>query len=199
LTGPARVLILPAIGRRRGRESSFIPLLRRLSITLAALLAVAAPASSQTVPPSAEVCRHVAPLVDGDNVAGSTEGLVDRAHASCARQALSGERVYALHLDQPSRVALRVAADYDVAVYVRRDCADEVTELACNDDLEDARHAGVDLDLAAGTWFVFIDGYDSDSSGRYNLSVSVRPTAPRLSRAASSPPVATRAPWRPRS
>jgi hypothetical protein len=174
-------------------------LLRRTTIALASLMAVTAPASSQPVPPSAQVCRHVETLVDGANVAGSTEGLADRAHASCARQALSGERVYALHLDQPSHVALRVAADYDVAVYVRRDCADEVTELACNDDLEDARHAGVDLDLAAGTWFVFVDGYDSDSTGRYNLSVSVRPTAPRLSRAPSSPPVATRAPWRPNS
>ncbi|MBK6534076.1 MAG: hypothetical protein IPF99_32245 [Deltaproteobacteria bacterium] len=109
---------------------------------------------------------------------GSTAGLSDRAHASCARQALSGERVYALHLDQPSRVSLRVAADYDVAVYVRRDCGDEVSELACNDDLEDARHAGVDVDLGVGTWFVFVDGYDSDSSGNFTLSVSARPTGP---------------------
>ncbi|MDB4928978.1 MAG: hypothetical protein JWM10_1462 [Myxococcaceae bacterium] len=199
MTATALVPILPPLAAPLVTGHPPLHLLRRALIALASLLLAAAPASAQPVPPSAEVCRRVAPLVDGDNVAGSTAGLADRAHASCARQALSGERVYALHLDQPSHVALRVAADYDVAVYVRRDCADEVTELACNDDLEDARHAGVDLDLAAGTWFVFVDGFDSDSSGNYTLSVSVRPTAPRLSRAATRPPVATRAPWRPNS
>lgn len=170
-------------------------LLRTSLFLFASLLVATAPASSQ----SADVCRRVTPLVDGSTVQGSTAGLSDRAHASCARQALSGERVYALRLDQPARVSLRVAADYDVAVYVRRDCGDEVSELACNDDLEDARHAGVDIDLAAGTWFVFVDGYDSDSSGSYTLSVRSRPTGPRLTRAPWGPPVAHRAPSRPTS
>jgi hypothetical protein len=174
-------------------------LLRPTLIALASLMLVAAPVASHPVPSSGDACRHVTTLVDGSTVQGSTDGLVDRAHASCARQALSGERVYALHLDQASHVSLRVAADYDVALYVRRECADEVTEMACNDDLEDARHAGVDVDLAAGTWFVFVDGYDSDSSGRFSLSVSVQPTGPRLTRAPSRAPVATRAPSRPTS
>lgn len=174
-------------------------MLRPTLIALASLLLVAAPVASQAVPSSGDTCHRVTPLVDGSTVQGSTEGLVDRAHASCARQALSGERVYALHLDQPSHVSLRVAADYDVALYVRRECADEVSELACNDDLEDARHAGIDVDLAAGTWFVFVDGYDSDSTGRFTLSVSTRPTGPRLSRAPWGPSVAGRTPARPQS
>ncbi|TAK25186.1 MAG: hypothetical protein EPO40_22700 [Myxococcaceae bacterium] len=172
-------------------------LLRPAYIVLASLLAFSGSAASQTAP--ANVCRTTTDLYDGSTVQGSTAGLSDRAHASCARQALSGERVYALHLDQPSRVSLRVAADYDVAVYVRRDCADEVSELACNDDLEDARHAGLDVDLGVGTWFVFVDGYDSDSSGNFTLSVSARPTGPRLSRAPWGPSVANRAPSRPSS
>jgi hypothetical protein len=174
-------------------------LLRPTFIALASLLLVAAPVASQTVPSSGDACRRVTALVDGSTVQGSTDGLVDRAHASCARQALSGERVYALRLDQASHVSLRVAADYDVALYVRRECADEVSELACNDDLEDAHHAGVDLDLAAGTWFVFVDGYDSDSSGRFTLSVSARPMGARLSRTPSRAPVAARTPSRPTS
>lgn len=172
-------------------------LLRPAYIVLASLLAFSGSAASQSAPSS--VCRTTADLYDGSTVQGSTAGLSDRAHASCARQALSGERVYALHLDQPSRVSLRVAADYDVAVYVRRDCGDEVSELACNDDLEDARHAGLDVDLGVGTWFVFVDGYDSDSSGNFTLSVSARPTGPRLSRAPWGPSVANRAPSRPSS
>lgn len=173
--------------------------LRPAALAIASLLAFAAPATSQPVPSSEAVCRRVPVLLDGATVEGSTEGLPDRAHASCARQALSGERVYALHLDQASRVSLRVAAEYDVALYVRRECADEVSELACNDDLEDARHAGIDVDLAAGTWFVFVDGYDSDSTGRFTLSVSTRPTGPRLSRAPWGPSVAGRTPARPQS
>lgn len=169
-------------------------LLRPALIALAARLA-APPASPDpgVAQPASTVdglCRGVAPIADGSTVQGSTDGVSDRAHASCARQALSGERVYALYLGEPAHVSVRVAADYDVAVYVRRDCGDEVTEVACNDDLTDARHAGVDLDLAAGTWFVFVDGYDSDSSGRFTLSVSARP---------SGPPAARRAPWQPGS
>ena len=173
--------------------------LRPTLLLVASLLAVTAPVASQPVPSRGDVCRQPPELFDGATVQGSTAGLPDRAHASCARQALSGERVYALRLAQASHVSLRVAADYDVAVYVRRDCRDEVSELACNDDLEDARHAGVDVDLSAGTWFVFVDGYDSDSSGNFTLSVSARPTGPRLSRAPWVPSATTRAPAPPRS
>lgn len=175
-------------------------LLRPAYIVLASLLTLSGSAATQPLPAtSAAVCRQATDVYDGSTVRGSTAGLADRAHASCARQALSGERVYALHLDQPSRVSLRVAADYDVAVYVRRECADEVSELACNDDMEDARHAGLDVDLAAGTWFVFVDGYDSDNSGNFTLSVSARPTGPRVARAPWGPSVANRAPSRPSS
>lgn len=177
---------------------SSLPVVLRAALTLCvSLLAVPAAVGSQPSPRG--TCADVTPLLDGTTVRGSTVGLPDRAHASCARQALSGERVYSLHLDQPAHVSLRVAADYDVAVYVRGDCADEVSELACNDDREDARHAGLDLDLAAGTWFVFVDGYDSDSTGSFTLTVNARPTAPRASRTPSGPPTAGRAPSRPRS
>lgn len=165
---------------------------RAALLLCASLLAVPSGVASQ--PSSRGACSQVTSLLDGTTVTGSTAGLVDRAHASCARQALSGERVYSLHLDQPAHVSLRVSADYDVALYVRGDCADEVSELACNDDREDARHAGLDLDLAAGTWFIFVDGYDSDSEGNFSLTVRARPTAPRASRTPSGPPVAGRPP-----
>ncbi len=160
------------------------------ALLCASLLAVPSGVASQ--PSSRGACSQVTSLLDGTTVRGTTVGLPDRAHASCARQALSGERVYSLHLDQPAHVSIRVAADYDAAVYVRGDCADEVSELACNDDREDARHAGLDLDLAAGTWFIFVDGYDADSEGTFTLTVNARATSARLQRAPSGPPVAGR-------
>ncbi len=161
-----------------------------LLLLCASLLAVPSGVASQ--PSSRGACSQVTSLLDNTTVRGTTVGVADRAHASCARQALSGERVYSLHLDQPAHVSLRVAADYDVALYVRGDCADEVSELACNDDREDARHAGLDLDLTAGTWFIFVDGYDTDSEGTFTLTVNARVTSARLQRAPSGPPVAGR-------
>jgi hypothetical protein len=176
-----------------------VNLIRRVSIIIASLLVLSAPVASQPFPSTADACRRVTPLLDGSTIHGSTSGLPDRAHASCARQALSGERVYALHLDQAAHVSLRVAADYDVALYVRRDCGDEVSEFACNDDLEDTRHAGIDLELNAGTWFVFVDGFDSESSGNFTLSVNTWSTGPRIPRSPWGPAAANRAPSRPRS
>lgn len=161
-----------------------------LLLLCASLLVVPARVASQPSPRGA--CSQVISLLDNATVRSTTVGLADRAHASCARQALSGERVYSLHLDQPAHVSLRVAADYDVALYVRGDCADEVSEFACNDDREDSRHAGLDLDLAAGTWFIFVDGYDTDSTGNFTLTVNARATSSRLPRAPSGTSVAGR-------
>lgn len=151
-----------------------------LRTILPALALLVAPALSfaQTAPEA--VCTAAPELSETAPVRGSTAGAADRFHASCARNALSGDRVYRLQVPQRSRVTLRAAADYDVAIYVRRACADAVTEVACNDDARDTRHAALDLTLDAGTWYVFVDGYDIDATGAFTLSVAMQSLAPRV-------------------
>lgn len=151
-----------------------------LRTLLPALALIAAPAlaRAQTAPDA--VCTAAPELSESAPVRGSTAGARDRFHASCARNALSGDRVYRLQVPQRARVSLRAAADYDVAIYVRRACADAVTEVACNDDGSDSRHAALDLTLDAGTWYVFVDGYDIDATGAFTLSVAMQSLAPRV-------------------
>lgn len=146
---------------------------------LAAALALLLPlsAGAQTV---GATCGDAPELTESAPVRGSTEGATDRFHASCARNALSGDRVYRLQVPQRARVSLRAAADYDVALYVRRACDDAVSEVACNDDGSDSRHAALDLTLEAGTWYVFVDGYDLESTGAFTLSVAMQSLAPRV-------------------
>ncbi len=153
---------------------------RRVAVlgTVAALVLAGGRARGQA---PAAVCRAATELVPGVRVRGSTSGGSDVFHASCAREALSHDRVYVLRLPRAARVSLRLAADFDAVLYVRSRCDDPVTELACNDDAEDDQHAALDLDLPAGTYWVFVDGYDTDSDGDYVLGVTtgwVTPAGP---------------------
>jgi len=121
------------------------------------------------------VCMAAEALPHNATVRGSTRGRPDLFHASCAEGALSGERVYRLDLAEDARVTLRVAADYDVALYVRGVCADPSRELACVDDGEDSAHASLTLDLRAGSWWVVVDGYNDDNEGNFVLATEVVP------------------------
>lgn len=150
----------------------------RSLVPVLAVLAAPVVARAQSTPEAA--CGAAPELSESSPVRGSTAGAADHFHASCARSALSADRVYRLQVPQRARVSLRAAADYDVALYVRRACADAVTEVACNDDARDTRHAALDLTLDAGTWYVFVDGYDMDATGSFTLSVAMQSLAPRV-------------------
>lgn len=147
-------------------------------LPLALLLAT----SSLGAQPRAPSACEAAPMIqEGAPVRGTTVGAADLFHASCARSALSGDRVFRLHVPRRSRVSLRLESDYDAALYVRRACDEEITEVACNDDARDTRHAALDLTLDAGVWFVFVDGFDIDEAGRFSLSVTLDSLAPTVS------------------
>lgn len=134
-------------------------------------------ARAQTVTRAPAWCAAAPALTPGVTVHGTTVGAGDHSRASCARGALSGERAYVLQLTEDARVSLRVRADYDAALYVRSSCDDEVSELACNDDAEGSpQRSSLDIDLRAGTYWVFVDGYDTDNEGRFELSVTLRPS-----------------------
>jgi hypothetical protein len=70
--------------------------------------------------------------------------------------------------------ALPGTAGLDTVIYVRTACTDRSTEVGCNDDVGD----GVDfrstmtLDLAAGTYYVFVDFLSEDGAGLYEVMAS---------------------------
>lgn len=136
---------------------------------------VATDAGVPTTPETSRVCAGAVSLQPNTTVQGATTGRQDSLHASCAEVTSSPDQVYALRLEQRSHVRVELTGDYDTALYLRSDCAQESTELACNDDLENNRASGVELDLDPGTYYVVVDGYAGTSAGNYALSTRVTP------------------------
>jgi hypothetical protein len=137
--------------------------------------------------PEASACRAAPLLTLGETVRGTTTGRADLFHATCAFGAASPDAVYRFRIEQPSHVAVRVSGSFDTVVYLRAACADDDSEVACNDDAGDTHHSAVEADLPAGEYFAFVDGYASEGGGFYTLQVRATPTRvvpalPRLAR-----------------
>jgi V8-like Glu-specific endopeptidase len=101
-------------------------------------------------------------------------GVYDNdASASCGGGGV--EKVYALTLAEPRRL-VATATGTDPLLYMRRECEDRATELACNDDSDPpgGRGSRVDVQLEAGTSYLFLDTYRG--AGEATLDLDLRPT-----------------------
>jgi hypothetical protein len=120
-------------------------------------------------------CQSAPRLRPGATVTGDTASSSDRFRATCAGGAASNDLVYRLVLTRRSRVRITSEQQYDGAIYIRRDCTDQSTEVVCNDDDPDNRHSLVESELDAGTYFVFVDGFANSSQGSFRMDVQVTP------------------------
>jgi hypothetical protein len=118
-------------------------------------------------------CRQAPLLTPAAAATGTTSGA-DEFHASCAGGARSAEAIYRLQLRRRQLVRLSLESSYDAALYLRRTCLDESTEVACNDDNQDTRHSLIETTLDPGTYYVFVDGYSAGSQGQYTLRVELQ-------------------------
>jgi hypothetical protein len=75
-------------------------------------------------------------------------------------------------------VRLSLATAYDGVLYLRGNCMDRASEIACNDDNPDQQHSLIEATLEPGTYYVFVDGYGNASHGTYTLDTTVTPLAP---------------------
>ena len=115
---------------------------------------------------------HQAPLLTpGHTISGNTSPSTDRFQASCAGGAASADDVYRIQLARRSTVRITLEASYDGALYLRRDCTDQTTELACNDDSTDNHHSYIEATLDRGTYYVVVDGFRTGNVGTYTLSM----------------------------
>lgn len=122
------------------------------------------------------LCRQAPLLRPNQPVNGTTATTSDRFQATCASGAQSNDEVYRIQLQRRSVVRLSLAADYDAALHLRRDCADASTELACNDDSTDNRHSYIETTLDRGTYFVIVDGFRTGNQGTYRLELQTTET-----------------------
>lgn len=118
-------------------------------------------------------CRQAPQLRPGNSVTGNTANGSDSMHASCAGGAESNDQLYRLTLRNRSTVRLTLSATFDAALYIRRDCLEQSTEVACNDDSSDNRHSFIEQTLDAGTYYVVVDGFRTGNNGDFTLDVAV--------------------------
>jgi len=131
-----------------------------------------------TAPTAADLCAAALPLEPGVDLAGSTRDRPSAFYASCARGAASPEALYALDVASPARVRVSLATPgHDGALHVRTACDDRATELTCNDDRGDNRHASVAFLASAARHFVFVDGANVDDAGDFTLRADLVPLA----------------------
>ncbi len=119
----------------------------------------------------AEVCRDAPVLTAGQPVSGTTTGEINAFQGSCAGQGT--DRVYALDVASPSRVRVQLDSTHDGTLYMRSECANPSSELACNDDTGSVRRSVIATTVQPGRYYVFADGWSG--SGDYTLRAEVGP------------------------
>ncbi len=107
-------------------------------------------------------------------IAGDTFPAPAELFGSCSEEP-APEVVYAFTAPTAGRWVAELSGA-DPVIYVRTSCDDEASELACNDDADEATlDARVTFELAAGdTVFVVADTYDFAESGPFELTISER-------------------------
>ncbi len=131
-------------------------------------------------PEAADVCARARPIEPGAVTHGTTDGVADVLHGSCASSRFPGPDVtYSLQLASAARVRVSVESEsrWDTGVYIRSTCADPESEVVCNDDADDRFHARVARILQAGRYAVTVDGYSADAHGPFTVSVESAPAA----------------------
>ena len=112
-------------------------------------------------------------VVEGNTL---VTGDVYAPTAACAVGSSGGGRdvAYRLTLPAAARVTASVAGSFDTVLYMRSNCDDARSEVACNDDVaRGVVSSEVDVAVPAGTYFLVVDGYSADAAGVYELRVAV--------------------------
>jgi hypothetical protein len=129
------------------------------------------------VPTLADACRQLRPLGSA-KIASTLTGSFDHAHASCGADAKGPDALHRFDLAARARVRITEhSADFTPALHLRKQCADEHSEVACADSgvkADEATWAGV---LDAGSYVLFADSADKDARGRFTLETEMAPEA----------------------
>jgi hypothetical protein len=123
-----------------------------------------------------DTCATPAPLAPGAPASGDTSTATDNSHASCHSEG-APDVYYEFTLDETSDVFLHtVPSGFDSVLYAGTTCGG--ADLGCNDDIYRAyvQASSLELhDLAAGSYYVTVDGYRTGEAGTYGLSMYATP------------------------
>jgi hypothetical protein len=127
------------------------------------------------VPTLAEACRQMRPLGSA-KIAGTLTGAFDHAHASCGADANGPDAIHRFDLAARARVRITEhSADFTPVLHLRKQCADEHSEVVCADSAvksDEATWSGV---LDPASYVLFADSSDKDALGHYTLETELAP------------------------
>jgi cysteine-rich repeat protein len=116
--------------------------------------------------------------IGGSAVTGSTAAATDdHEPQECGVAGGAADDVYSLTVTEDTTVIVNLdnpGTDYDTVAYVRQNCTDPGSEIACNDDGPDGTLASVLFfdALKDVTYYIVVDGYDADG-GSYEMTLTV--------------------------
>jgi hypothetical protein len=117
-------------------------------------------------------------LVAQRQIVGELLPAVSRYHASCGGEG-APEHVYALRIDRPTYVAVRLASRFDAALYL---LALDGAEIDCRSTIgmqRITRHSQISAELPPGLYFVVVDGESQLARpGGYRIATSTLPLVP---------------------
>ncbi|KYF59716.1 hypothetical protein BE08_18050 [Sorangium cellulosum] len=120
------------------------------------------------------VCADAIPAVLGDNP-GTTVSGTTAFNGSCLSRGMP-ERIYSYTPPSNGRLRLVLSSATDLGLYVRADCADAESQLACEDRVIGGRDETVALDVEGGApLFIFVDTYGARDAGPYTLNLAFTP------------------------
>ncbi len=124
-----------------------------------------------------EICQKAQPLAVGVLEKATTAGGADDARATCGGGALGADSAWRAEL--PSRARVRIVEHSDEiapVVHMRRSCSDEQSEVACGEGGGAAGDAAVTGVFEPGSYAVFADARERDTTGAYTLLFETAPT-----------------------
>jgi hypothetical protein len=129
------------------------------------------PTTSSTTPTGFS-CAAPRPLAIGAAVTGDTGSGSDHGPGmNCMQNAAAPDLVYAVVPAADGTLVLSLTSEWDGGLYVRTTCDDSATELVCQDALGDNATEVLQLGVTAGTtYYVWVDGYTTESFGSYELT-----------------------------
>jgi len=120
----------------------------------------------------ADSCSTAIDVSGGGRFTGSTTCAGDDYSGSCGGSA-GREIVFKFTLTTAQDVFISThGSSFDTVIYVRRGVCDTGSDTHCNDDEHGTLRSELNIvDMAAGTYYLFLDGYFSSSYGDYVLDI----------------------------
>jgi hypothetical protein len=120
----------------------------------------------------ADSCSTAIDVSGGGHFTGSTTCAGDDYSGSCGGSS-GREIVFKFTLSTAQDVFISTqGSSFDTVIYIRRGVCDSGSDVYCNDDEHGTVQSELNIvDMAAGTYYLFLDSYFSSSYGNYVLDI----------------------------